>query len=229
MANIQASTSKCWSPAWRAAPSLTAGSSRRKATPWLSVPSTENCRSGRSHQGVPVWPIQSRPSRIRRWSLFCLPVEGLPGGRSGSRQRHCASVKSPRLTPSKRDHIPETSAVCRRTIGNPDMFQRATTRHRPLLWGQCPLSRAPTPAPYDRGEAHNRKSFPRGCSSHPVRYDTGSSQRPSLRVTATRSGPRAARRAGSNGERSTVRAFPSRISSAIASPVAGALRMPQTL
>ena len=37
------------------------------------------------------------------------------------------------------------------------------------------------------------------------------------------------RRAGSNGDRSTVRARPSAISSAIASPVAGAFRMPQTL
>ena len=34
---------------------------------------------------------------------------------------------------------------------------------------------------------------------------------------------------GSNGAKSTVRAWPSMISSAIASPVAGALSMPQTL
>ena len=52
---------------------------------------------------------------------------------------------------------------------------------------------------------------------------------PSLRVMATRAGSKVARRAGSNGDRSTVRDVPSRISSAIASPVAGALRMPQTL
>ena len=37
------------------------------------------------------------------------------------------------------------------------------------------------------------------------------------------------RREGSNGDRSTERARPSAISSAIASPVAGAFRMPQTL
>jgi hypothetical protein len=37
------------------------------------------------------------------------------------------------------------------------------------------------------------------------------------------------RRAGSNGDRSTTLAAPSTIRSAIASPVAGALRMPQTL
>ena len=44
-----------------------------------------------------------------------------------------------------------------------------------------------------------------------------------------RAGSRRGRRPGSNGARSTVLAAPSTISPAIASPVAGALRMPQTL
>src|SRR5918993_1143830 len=41
--------------------------------------------------------------------------------------------------------------------------------------------------------------------------------------------PRTRKRAGSNADRSTVLAQPSSTNSAIASPVAGAFRMPQTL
>jgi hypothetical protein len=44
-----------------------------------------------------------------------------------------------------------------------------------------------------------------------------------------RAGSNGGRRPGANGVRSTCRATPSRISSLIASPVAGALSMPQTL
>jgi hypothetical protein len=52
-----------------------------------------------------------------------------------------------------------------------------------------------------------------------------------LRAAAprTRAGSSGGKRAGANGARSTRRAAPSRISSLIASPVAGALSMPQTL
>ena len=80
----------------------------------------------------------------------------------------------------------------------------------------------------DRASGHRLPSWT-ASFTRPVQSGAGSRQGPSLRVTATRSGSRTARRAGSNGERSMVRAFPSRTSSATASPVAGALRMPQTL
>ncbi|UZO94955.1 Hypothetical protein RMHFA_05626 (plasmid) [Roseomonas mucosa] len=53
------------------------------------------------------------PFRMRRCGAFGRPVWGFSGGRCGSSRRHCASVKSPRLTPSIWGHRSETSSVCR--------------------------------------------------------------------------------------------------------------------
>src|SRR5689334_15830097 len=38
------------------------------------------------------------PFRMVRWLWFGRPVRGLSGGSNGSKRRHCASVKSLRLT-----------------------------------------------------------------------------------------------------------------------------------
>src|SRR4029453_3041884 len=53
------------------------------------------------------------PLMMRRCGAFGRPVRGSSGGRCGSRRRHCASLKSPRLTRPQWEIRPETSAVCR--------------------------------------------------------------------------------------------------------------------
>src|SRR4029077_9819016 len=84
-------------------------------------------------------------------------------------------------------------------------------------WKRQELQKEPQPSPRKRGEGACHGSGP----STPI---------PPLarraRLYQERNG---GNRAGSKAERSTERARPSTISSAIASPVAGALRIPQTL
>src|SRR3712207_3499197 len=66
------------------------------------------------------------PFRMRRWSPFGRPVRGFSGGRCGCRRRHCASVKSPRLTPPMWHHTPATEAVCRSALAG---LTAPTRRH----------------------------------------------------------------------------------------------------
>src|SRR4051812_12921921 len=75
------------------------------------------------------------PFRMMRWLWFGRPVRGLSGGSSGSKRRHCASIKSVRLTRATWELRSRLVPLCRHAVALQLLEHFSVKRH-----GTCCLS-----------------------------------------------------------------------------------------